>query len=73
MQIFLKTLILFFLALQNSFGASSFSQKHELSGVETSLISSFYQENGAKKLVAGVEFKLREGWKIYYARGFDQI
>ena len=65
MQIFLKTLLLSVLALQNSFGASSFSQNHELSGAETSLISSVYEQNGAKKLVAGVEFKLQEGWKIY--------
>jgi suppressor for copper-sensitivity B len=65
MQIFLKTLLLSVLALQNSFGASSLSQNHELSGAKTSLISSAYEENGAKKLVAGVEFNLREGWKIY--------
>ena len=65
MQILLKTLLLSALALQNSFGASSFSQNHELSGAETSLISSVYEQNGAKKLVAGVEFKLQEGWKIY--------
>jgi len=65
MQIFLKTLLLSVLALQNSFGASSLSQNHELSGAKTSLISSAYEENGAKKLVAGVEFNLQEGWKIY--------
>ena len=65
MQIFLKTLLLSVLALQNSFGASSFSQNHKLSGAETSLISSIYEQNGEKKLVAGVEFKLKEGWKIY--------
>ena len=65
MQIFLKTLLLSVLALQNSFGASSFSQSHKLSGAETSLISSIYEQNGEKKLVAGVEFKLKEGWKIY--------
>ena len=65
MQIFLKTLLLSVLALQNSFGASSFSQNHKLSGAEISLISSVYEQNGEKKLVAGVEFKLKEGWKIY--------
>ncbi len=65
MQIFLKTLLLSVLALQNSFGASSFSQSHKLSGAETSLISSIYEQNGEKKLVAGVEFKMKEGWKIY--------
>jgi suppressor for copper-sensitivity B len=65
MQIFLKTLLLSVLALQNSFGASSFSQNDKLSGAETSLISSVYEQNGEKKLVAGVEFKLKEGWKIY--------
>jgi suppressor for copper-sensitivity B len=65
MQIFLKTLLLSVLALQNSFGANSFSQNHKLSGAETSLISSVYEQNGTKKLVAGVEFKLKEGWKIY--------
>jgi suppressor for copper-sensitivity B len=65
MQIFLKTFFLLFLALQNSLGASSISQNHELSGAKTSLISSFYEQNGVKKLVAGVEFQLQEGWKIY--------
>lgn len=65
MQILLKTLLLAFLTLQNSYGASSISQNHELSGAKTSLLASFYEENGVKKLVAGVEFNLKEGWKIY--------
>ena len=65
MQIFLKTLLFVSLALQNSFGASSSSQNHALSGAKTSLIASSYEQNGVKKLVAGVEFQLQEGWKIY--------
>ena len=65
MQFFLKTLLFFSLALQNSFGASSSLQNHELSGAKTALIASFYEQNGAQKLVAGVEFRLQEGWKIY--------
>ena len=65
MQIFLKTLLFVSLALQNSFGANSISQNHQLSGAKTSLIASSYEQNGVKKLVAGVEFQLQEGWKIY--------
>jgi suppressor for copper-sensitivity B len=65
MQIFLKTLLFLSLALQNSFGASSLLQNHELSGAKTSLIASSFEQNGVKKLVAGVEFQLQEGWKIY--------
>jgi len=65
MQFFLKTLLFFSLALQNSFGASSSSQNHQLSGAKTALIASFYEQNGVQKLVAGVEFQLQEGWKIY--------
>lgn len=65
MQFFLKTLLFFFLTLQNSFSASSSSQNHQLSGAKTALIASFYEQNGVQKLVAGVEFQLQEGWKIY--------
>jgi suppressor for copper-sensitivity B len=65
MQFFLKTLLFFSLALQNSFGANSSLQNHELSGAKTALIASFYEQNGVQKLVAGVEFQLQEGWKIY--------
>jgi suppressor for copper-sensitivity B len=65
MQFFLKTLLFVSLALQNSFGASSSLQNHELSGAKTALIASFYEQNGTQKLVAGVEFQLQEGWKIY--------
>lgn len=65
MQIFLKTLLFVSLALQNSFGANSISQNHELSGAKTALIGSVYEQNGLKKFVAGVEFQLQEGWKIY--------
>jgi len=65
MQIFIKILFLLILTLQNSFGASSSLQNHELSGAKTSLIASHIEQNGVKKLVAGVEFQLQEGWKIY--------
>jgi DsbC/DsbD-like thiol-disulfide interchange protein len=67
MQFFLKTLLFFSLALQNSFGASSSSQNHQLSGAKTALIASFYEQNGVQKLVAGVEFQLQEGWRIKYS------
>ena len=72
MQFFLKTLLFFCLALQNSFGASSSSQNHQLSGAKTALIASFYEQNGVQKLVAGVEFQLQEGWKILKRHGLTE-
>ncbi len=53
--------------------ATSDWKKNEASGASTRLIGSFYQdETGAKKLIAGLEFKLPAGWKIY-GQGSDGI
>ncbi len=56
----------FFLHANISTAATSDWKKNETSGASTRLIASFYQDqNGENKLVAGLEFKLGQGWKIY--------
>ena len=65
MQIFFKILFIFLLFSTESTAQNSSSYYHETSGTSASLISSYYQINGSKKLIAGVEFKLPQGWKIY--------
>ena len=56
----------FFLYFENAIAASSDWQENKSKGAQTKLIASFYQdENGAKKLIAGVHFKIGQGWKIY--------
>jgi suppressor for copper-sensitivity B len=65
-----KLFILLFSAsllyFNSSFAATSEWKKNEASGASTRLIGSFYQdETGAKKLIAGLEFKMPQGWKIY--------
>jgi len=56
---------LFFLRFDLAFAANSDWIKSNSDAAETRLLASFYEENGAKKLIAGVEFKVKSGWKIY--------
>ncbi len=56
----------FLLHANISAAAISDWKKNEVSGAATRLLASFYQDqNGETKLVAGLEFKLGNGWKIY--------
>jgi suppressor for copper-sensitivity B len=65
MQKLLNFFIIFFLTINSSQGAESNSLKHETSGVFSSLIGSFYENNSQKKLIVGVKLILPEGWKTY--------
>ncbi len=63
--------------LQTSLAYSAASDWHEnqSKGAQTRLVASFYEsENptGEKKLIAGVHFKIKSGWKIY-GHGSDSI
>ncbi len=60
---FLLTLILF---LTYSKANATISDQHQNQGAKTRAVASFYHnEKGEKKLIAGIEFELAEGWKIY--------
>lgn len=48
-----------------SFAASSNWQEAYDNKAKLKLIVSFYEEDGAKKLIAGAHFKIADGWKIY--------
>ncbi len=70
---------LFFAAtfLQTNLVYSATSDWHEnqSKGAETRLIASFYESQnstGEKKLIAGIHFKIKSGWKIY-GHGSDSI
>lgn len=58
-------LALIFLRFDFAFAASSSWIKSNSDAAETRLIASLYEKDGTKKLIAGVEFKLQPGWKIY--------
>ncbi|MBM5781876.1 MAG: hypothetical protein FJ368_00450 [Pelagibacterales bacterium] len=66
-----KFYTLFFLVsffFSNAFAASSLWHKNESNGAEVRLISSFFFDaNGQGKLIAGLHFKIKKGWKIYGA------
>jgi suppressor for copper-sensitivity B len=61
----LTILALIFLRFDFAFAANSEWNKSIPDASETRLIASFYEENGINKLIAGVQFKLSPGWKIY--------
>jgi suppressor for copper-sensitivity B len=65
MQKLLNIFILFFLTINQAFGAVSPIQKHDLSEAQISLLGSFYQTDNQRKLIVGVKFNLAPGWKIY--------
>lgn len=55
--------IFFFAKL--SYGAISEWKINEVSGAQTRILASSRIDNGTRKILVGVEFKLKEGWKIY--------
>jgi suppressor for copper-sensitivity B len=67
MKIFTSISLLFFLHFANANAAISSWNKHESKGAETRILASFYHDkiNSEKKLIAGIEFKIADGWKIY--------
>lgn len=65
-----KSLILlftaFFLLSGNANAIISDWHENESGGAKTRLLASFYQDkNGQQKLIAGLQFKISSGWKIY--------
>lgn len=56
----------FFLQISGANSAASNWQENQSNGAKTQFIASFYQDqNGEKKLIAGLHFKIADGWKIY--------
>lgn len=56
------------LFLRFEFATAAISDWHENQNKasKTRLLASFYQDaNGNKKLIAGIQFKIEDGWKIY--------
>ncbi len=56
---------LLFYAYSTAFAATSEWKINEISGAKTRLIASFYQDGETTKLIAGLEFNLPSGWKVY--------
>jgi suppressor for copper-sensitivity B len=57
---------LFFFYSLNANSATTNWQESEGKGAKTRLIASFYEDSqGNKKILAGLEFKISKGWKIY--------
>ncbi|MDX2082853.1 MAG: protein-disulfide reductase DsbD family protein [Rickettsiales bacterium] len=72
-KIFTVIFSIFFLYLNNANSAISDWKENESKGAKTRIIASFYQDqNNQKKLIAGIEFKIASGWKIY-GQGSDTI
>lgn len=53
------------LTANNSFASQTDFQKANNGGAKSRIIASFYEENGQKKLIAGLEVVIDNGWKIY--------
>jgi suppressor for copper-sensitivity B len=67
--------ITLFLQANIAYSASSDWHENQSKGAKTKLVASFYElkdQNGEKKLIAGIHFKLASGWKIY-GNGSDGI
>ncbi|NBV05873.1 MAG: hypothetical protein EBS06_01375 [Proteobacteria bacterium] len=72
-KIFALLFAALFLQITNANCAISDWKENESKGAKTRLLTSFYQnENGEKKLIAAIEFKIKDGWKIY-GQGSDGI
>lgn len=72
-KLFSLTFTACFLHVALAFSATGTWKTNEASGAKTRLLGSFYQDqNGEQKLIAGLEFKLPSGWKIY-APGSESI
>ena len=65
MKLLAKIFFAFTLYISNSYASSSPWQAHEISGVKTSLIGSYFVKNGHRNVILGIEFKINDGWKIY--------
>jgi suppressor for copper-sensitivity B len=66
-KLFLTAVIMLFyiLSLGNSFAAKTDFKKADNGGAKSRIIASFYEEKGQKKLIAGFELVIEDGWKIY--------
>ena len=65
-KIFTIVFAVFFLHFETAFSAGSDWHEDKSKGAKARLIASFYQDaSGTKKLIAGIHFKLGDGWKIY--------
>jgi suppressor for copper-sensitivity B len=65
-KIFIAIFTIFFLQLNAANSAVSNWQENQSKGAKTQLLASFYQnEKGEKKLIAAINFKIADGWKIY--------
>ena len=63
----------FFLCTNNANSATTNWQENESKASRTRLVASFYQDDsGQRKLIAGLYFKISQGWKIY-GNGSDGI
>lgn len=63
----------FFLYANNANSTTTNWQENESKASKTRLIASFYQDDsGQRKLIAGLHFKISQGWKIY-GNGSDGI
>jgi suppressor for copper-sensitivity B len=72
-KIFSLFLALLFLQTGSANSASSDWHENQSKGAKTRLIASYYKNQaGEKKLIAGIEFKIASGWKIY-GSGSDGI
>lgn len=57
---------IFFLQASAAFSATSSWHENQSKGAKTRLIASFYEDQkGEQKLIAGIKFKIANGWKIY--------
>jgi len=65
-KLFSVIFAVFLLFFENAFSSSSNWQENEISGAKTKFLASFYQDDSdQKKLIAGIHFKISDGWKIY--------
>lgn len=66
MQVLISILsALFLLFSNNCFAAKTDFFASDAGGSKSRIITSFYHESGQKKLIAGFEVQIEEGWKIY--------
>lgn len=61
----------FFIANSSAHAITSDWKTNEVSGAQTRVLGSSLIENDVRKILLGVEFKLKEGWKIYGEKSED--
>ncbi len=65
-KIFTAIFVALFLNFSSVFAASSDWHENQNKAAKTKLLASFYTDSqGNQKLIAGVHFRLEDGWKIY--------